>query len=262
MSILLIFCYFYIKISLHMEILNSSFQTELAYYTGDIYKFSEIVEPEWPNWDYHNFLEHGLETAGEFLKLVEYARSHGVYVSTDTVVAGLLSSLEHDLANQDGQPILYTYMEERSAAIGDGIARYIGFPERIVKAKHDATLATRPGADFDGLLEKMVRRADIANFAWEYPDFKEKTIKVWREEQKKCLKQGVEAVPFSVWVGNVKDFVMDCLLDQDLALGDFDRDPETGLSLFHTKAFDNFGQLHDELNSDDFVEPELYPEAA
>jgi hypothetical protein len=235
--------------------------SELGPYEERIYEFADKIEKEWPNWDYHNFLEHGLETTYEFLSLVEYARANGVEVPTETVVAGVLSALEHDSFNQDGQPFLYTYMEERSAAIGDGIAKNIGFSQEIIDKKHNATLATRPGAEFDSLLDKMIRRADIANFAWDYTIFKEKTIKVWREEQKNCLKKGMEFVPFSAWAVKVRAFVNSCLLDQDLALGDFDRDHKTGLSLFHIKANTNLHAIHDEINSADFVEPELYEAA-
>ena len=236
-------------------------QQELEPYKDRLDQFAEQVRLLWPNWDYHNYSEHAVESIWEFLSLVEYERTNGVVVTTEEVVAGVLSLCEHDLANHWGEPYLAKYMEERASSIGSGIASSIGIERSIIKQKRIATMATRPGAKLETSLEKKARRADIANFAWEYWRFKDKTIKVWRESQKNCLANGLEVQSFSRWVVGIKDFVCNELLNEDLALGDFDRGA-SGQSLFHEISFDNFQALHDDMGSPDWDEPELYPLAA
>src|SRR5437868_12563470 len=120
--------------------------------------------------------------------------------------------------------------------------------------KNEATLATEPGAECKTPLQKKSREADIANFGWEYSRFRGKTIKVWSESQKKCMSEGKPFAPFSVWVRNIKGFVCEKLLNEDLVLGDFDIG-KNGMSKFHDRAFANFSRLDEELNSPDFVEP-------
>ncbi len=235
---------------------------ELLPYKEPLDSFAQQVEPLWPDWDYHNFREHAWEAVFEKIAIVEYERTNGIEVPTEEVVAGLLSDLEHDLGLQWGTPYLASIVEERSASVGSGIAIKLGFNKSIIEAKNESTLATEPGAECKTPRQKRARLSDVANFGWEYPRFFDKTVKVWREGQKKCLAEGKELVPFSVWVRNISGFVCNKLLNVDLALGDFDRVKPGGMSKFQARAFENFRLLDAELISPDFVEPELYPIAA
>lgn len=229
---------------------------DLVPYAEQIDAFAQIIEREWPDWDYHNFIEHGLETFFEYLALMKYARANGVEVSEEEVVGGALAALDHDVANHWGEPLLHDSDEARSAEIGYGLCMRLGFSRTIADKKREANMATQPGAICETFVEKGERRADVANLGWEYDRFEDRTIKVWREAQKNCMKEGKELVSFSIWVRGIKDFVMDKLLDQDLAFGDFDRGA-SGQSVFHERAFDNFATLDTRLKSPDWIEPSL-----
>ena len=237
-------------------------------YKSKVEIFASQVGKEWPTalelptgpeWSYHVFLEHGLEATAEAVRLVDYARQNGAEISDEQLVGLILSMLEHDLGNHWGPPIFHDYPEHRSEEVGTGFALLLKIPRTIIGYKREATHATRPGAKITTIVEKIARRADIANFAWEYNKFKNKTIKVWREEQMKCMAQGKDYVIFSQWVINIKDFVIGSLLDQDLTLGPFDFNEASQQCVFLDDVAKNFQQIGEEINSPDFVEPELYP---
>ena len=224
----------------------------LESYQTQFDKFTEIIRAHWPNWDYHNFDEHGLETYDEFMLLASYVSDNGIALSEAHLVAGALTTISHDVGNGWGQPYFYEYYEDRSGAVAEGTALYCGFSKQIAALIFKATQATRPGATCETPLEKMVRRADIANFAWPYDRFRQKTVAVWRETQKTCA----EPLSFRQWLPKATPIVLQ-LLSEDLALGDFDRGA-SGQSHFYEASFANFQMLDDEVESPDFVEPELY----
>lgn len=227
---------------------------ELQPYQDQIITFAETLRKYWPEWEYHNFHKHALETVDEFLILVDYGREFGIDMSSDFVVAGVMSALEHDVLNQDGMPHMYDSMEHRSAEVGRSLSAKLNISKEINDMKYAATLATRPGSKCTTLLDVMIRRADVANLGWEYGRFVDKTIKYWQETQAGSN----DPKTFSHWVRLeiVQEKLLE-LLDEDLSMGDFDRDPTTGESFFQTDVFSNFKRLKEDLSSPDFVEPQF-----
>jgi len=228
---------------------------ELLPYREQTEKYTNIMEENWPpDWPYHNFKEHAIETVDEFLALVDYARKNGLKITDETVVAGVLCSLNHDVQNHEPLSLSENY-EVRAAYLGKGMATILKFPKQVTDQMLEPTLSTQPGTKCKTLLDIMVRRADIANLGWNYDRFKDKTVKYWREMQAQCD----VTKPFSSWVRLpiVQEKLMQ-LVGEDLSLGEFDRDPNTGLSFFQTDIFNNFKKLDDELTSPEFIEPELY----
>lgn len=204
-------------------------------------KIENIVEGALPYYTtellYHGS-DHAVGTVNEFLKDYVLCKDHGL---NPNLLAGVGGSAFHDADyHKQLTHSPYRYKEERSAAIATENLPALGLSVEEVKLAAGAIEKTRVGTKCENLLDRMVRRADIANISWSYPEFLGYFMRYAKEQRKLTGKIS----PFEE-VKEVSLAVLASYISDDLSYGEFDKTPQ-GLCVFVAHSLTNLLRFNKE----------------
>ncbi len=128
---------------------------------------------------YHNF-EHALANLETCQKLIDHCIQVGRDVDATTIY---LATLLHDAGFQDDEQALGQPSKEAWAAeLAERLLRNFNVPEATIQAVRQAILATACGQPCPTLEASIVKAADLAGLAADYPIFVRNAHRLWREQ--------------------------------------------------------------------------------
>ncbi|MEX2517630.1 MAG: HD domain-containing protein [Gammaproteobacteria bacterium] len=129
---------------------------------------------------YHNFT-HVQTVLRESLALIERAESVGLQPNKRVIRAAILLHDAH--YHEPHRTAGYASKELYSAALARGLLPAHGYKRAEVDAVSDAIASTQCGVKCQSLEAKIVKGADLAGLAYEYPVFLQNACALWQEEE-------------------------------------------------------------------------------
>jgi predicted metal-dependent HD superfamily phosphohydrolase len=198
---------------------------------------AEVAELYSTTLPYHNF-SHALDTILAAGRILEHCREELVPVDEQVVYLALLF---HDAGyHEDAGRFGCASKEEYSARLASERLGRRGFDPAIIQLVHEAILATHRDALFRTNEQKVVRAADLAGLAADYPTFLRNSENLKAEWE---LLRG-RPISWRDWIADTQQ-VIRFFLSQDIRLTRHYLNSE-GVSDFHERAEQNVRRLFDD----------------
>jgi len=185
---------------------------------------------------YHNF-EHAKDVLDESMVLADYCEANQVEVNRRVLVA---AALFHDAGYYEDSSDNYETKEEYSAFLAMNICQKLGMTEDETEAVGLAIMGTEPAQDCPTIESKIIRRADLANFAGPWRKFIKRSLDFTREE---IQLKGIHIA----WsdICDRTNYVAGLYFnDTNLCLGDFDKRDKHGTLVFIAKSWRNINRMN------------------
>jgi predicted metal-dependent HD superfamily phosphohydrolase len=198
---------------------------------------AEVMALYGPSLPYHNF-SHALDTIQAAEKILQHCREESVPVDEQIVYLALLF---HD-AGYHEDPTVHgcATKEEYSSRLASVTLLRRNMDGSLVERVVEAILATHRDALFRTNEQKVVRAADLAGLAADYPVFRLNSENLKAEWE---MLRG-RPIGWRDWISDTQQ-VIRFFLSQDIRLTRHYLN-EAGLSDFHHRAEDNVRRLYDE----------------
>ena len=185
---------------------------------------------------YHG-AEHPYDVLQRALKLIEKLEQSGEAVDLITVVCGAL--LHDAFMGLSPKQFGFETAEHQAAEFAYALALQHGVPEKKAAKLRDIIVSTNHGIDPESVEAKVLRAADLALLAADYPEFKDSTDKL-REEAR--LKRGPAAeLGWQDFLPGAYNYLSN-YVGYMIALT-ADAYDDSGRSVFHSKFVGNVDQL-------------------
>ncbi len=199
---------------------------------------NNIVEIEakkyYTNLPYHNF-NHTLKVADTAVKIIAQCRKDFIEIEEDVIYYAILF---HDAGYAENEKKLgFDTKEDYAANIASKVLKQLGFKEEKINKVMRIIIATHRNVPWKSIEEGIIRAADLAGLASEYPEFLENSKNLKKEYELLNKKQ----VSSKEWKEMSKKLIK-FYINEEIKLSRNYYDKE-GRSIFHEKARRNLDRF-------------------